>query len=80
MFVGKCYVDGGMFKFHVIANKPNFSELDNFSAYLLKSSNMWHDRHGHVNLDTIRRLIKLEHIPHFHISQNMDATHVLNQS
>ena len=36
MFVGKVYEDGGIFKFHILANEPNINELDNSSAYLLK--------------------------------------------
>ena len=41
------------------------------SAYILESSNLWHGRLGHVNYDTLRKLINLNHIPTFKI----DAKH-----
>ena len=41
------------------------------SAYILESSNIWHGRLGHVNYDTLRRLINLNHMPTFQI----DAKH-----
>ena len=43
-------------------NKKNKS-----SVYMLESSNLWHGRLGHVNYDTLRRLINLDHIPAFQI-------------
>ena len=65
MFVGKGYADCGMFKMNVMAIKPNDNEINTSSTYLLESSNIWHARLGHVNFNTLRRLIKLDHIPHF---------------
>ena len=41
---------------------------NNSSAYLLESSNLWHGRLGHVNYETMRRLINLNHIASFQIS------------
>ena len=41
------------------------------SAYILESSNLRHGRLGHVNYDTLRKLINLNHIPTFQI----DAKH-----
>ena len=41
------------------------------SAYILESSNLWHGRLGHVNYDTLLKLINLNHIPTFQI----DAKH-----
>ena len=40
-------------------------------AYILESSKLWRGRLGHVNYDTLRRLINLNHIPTFQI----DAKH-----
>ena len=37
------------------------------SAYILDSSNLWHGKLGHVNYDTLSRLINLNHIPTFKI-------------
>ena len=61
---GKGYATDGFFKLNVmtIINKENKS-----SAYFLKSFNVWHSRLGHVNYDTICRLINLDHIPSFQI-------------
>ena len=62
MYVGNGYVSNGLFKLNVmtIINKNNQS-----SVYLLESFNLWHGRLGHVNYDTLRRLINLDHIPFF---------------
>ena len=40
------------------------------STYMLKSSNVWHDRLGHVNYNTLRRLIDMECLPKFKIDPN----------
>ena len=37
------------------------------SVYILKSSNLWHGRLGHVNYNTLSRLVNLNHIPTFQI-------------
>ena len=65
--VSKGYADRGMLKLCVIPLKPNDNEMNHCFTYLLVSSNIWHARLGHVNFDTLRRLIKLNHIAHFHI-------------
>ncbi|MGG6712864.1 UNVERIFIED_CONTAM: GAG-pre-integrase domain-containing protein [Salmonella enterica subsp. enterica serovar Weltevreden] len=33
------------------------------SSYLVESPYLWHGRLGHVNYDSLRRLINLKHIP-----------------
>ena len=38
-------------------------------AYILESSNLWHGRLGHVNYDTLCKLINLNHIPTFQIDE-----------
>ena len=45
-----------------IINKNNQS-----SVYLFESFNLWYGRLGHVNYDTLRKLINLDHIPSFQI-------------
>ena len=47
--------------------------MNKSSSYtcILESSNLWHGRLGHVNYDTLRGLINLNHIPTFQI----DAKH-----
>ena len=46
--------------------KSNMNKASS-SAYILKLSNLWHGRLGHVNYATLRRLINLDHIPTFQI-------------
>ena len=67
MYVGKGYACDGLFKLNImtIINNKNKSV-----AYLVESSDIWHGRLGHVNYDTIRRLINLDHIPSFQIDSN----------
>ena len=67
MFVGKGYVKDGMFKLNVIAIK-NAMNKEKSSTYILESSNLWHGRLGHVNFESLRRLIHLYHIPKFNFN------------
>ena len=72
MFVGKDYLSDGFFKMNVMTVVPksiNNNKIDS-SAYLLESSNIWHGRLGHVNYDTLRRLIHLDYLPKFNIDPN----------
>ena len=65
MFVGKGYINDGVFKINVMSVKYN--EIKNSSAYLLESPNLWHSRLGHMNFDTLRRLSAKEYIPKLNI-------------
>ena len=38
------------------------------STYILESSNLWHSRLGHVNFESLHRLIYLDHIPKFNFN------------
>ena len=77
MYVGKGYVTDGLFKLNVmtIIDKDNKS-----SVCLLESSNLWHGRLGHVNYDTLRRLINLDIYLHFKLIQNINVKFVLRQN
>ena len=68
MFVGKGYVSNGLFKLNVMTVKPKIMNETNSSfVYVLESSNLWHGRLGHVNYDSLKRLINLNHMPTFQI-------------
>ena len=60
-----------MWKLNVMTIIKSDMNKASTSAYNLESSNLWHGRLGHVNYDTLRRLINLNHIPTFKI----DAKH-----
>ncbi|GJV62109.1 retrovirus-related pol polyprotein from transposon TNT 1-94 [Tanacetum coccineum] len=60
------YVVNGMFKLNVMVVKNDINNMNSF-AYLIESSNVWHGRLGHVNFNSMRRLIKFNSIPNFHI-------------
>ena len=65
MYVGKGYGSDGMWKLNVMTIiKSNMNKASTYT-YMLESSNLWHSRLGHVNYDTLRRLINLNHIPTF---------------
>ncbi|KAD7117956.1 hypothetical protein E3N88_05224 [Mikania micrantha] len=74
MFVGKGYAQNGMFKLNVIAKVENMNEYASTSIYLIESSNVWHCRLGHVNFNSMRRLIKLDCIPKFAIDSKYKCT------
>ena len=60
-----------MWKLNVMTIIKSEMNKASSSAYILESSNLWHGRLGHVNYDTLRKLINLSHIPTFEI----DAKH-----
>ena len=73
MYVGKGYMSNGLFKMNVMTVVPpikNINKKNTSSAYMLESSNVWHGRLGHVNYDTLRRLINMECLPNFKIDPN----------
>ena len=71
MYVGKGYMSNGMWKLNVMTIiKSNINKVST-STYVLESSNLWLGRLGHVNYDTLRKLINLNHVPTFQI----DAKH-----
>ena len=72
MYVGNSYINDGLFKFNVMTVKPKISNEVSSSVYLLESSNLWHSRLGHVNFNSLRKLINMKHIPNFQI----DLKHV----
>ena len=56
----------GMFKLNVMTIRLIMNcNNNNTSIYILESSNLWHGRLGHINYDTLHRLINLNHIPAF---------------
>ena len=73
MYVGKGYMSNELFKMNVMTVVPPIKNINNkntSSTYMLESSNMWHGRLGHVNYDTLRRLINMECLPNFKIDPN----------
>ena len=71
MYVEKRYMSGGMWKLNVMTIIKSEMNKASSSAYILESSNIWHGRLGHVNYDTLCKLINLNHIQTFQI----DAKH-----
>ena len=73
MYVRKGYMSNGLFKMNVMTVVPhikNINKKNMSSAYMIESSNVWHGRLGHVNYDTLRRLINMECLPNFKIDPN----------
>ena len=71
VYVGRGYVCDGLFKANVTTVVPNNDmNKSESSAYIVDSSNIWHSRLGHVNFDTLRKLINLEFIPKCNIDSN----------
>ena len=70
IYVGKGYMSNGLFKMNVMTIVSDFSNKNTSSAYMLESSNIWHGRLGHVNFDTLCKLMNLELLPKFKIDAN----------
>ena len=71
MYVEKGYMSNGMWKLNVMTLVKLEMNKASSSTSILESSNLWHGRLRHVNFDTLRKLINLNHIPTFQI----DAKH-----
>ena len=67
MYVKKGYMSDGMWKLNVMTIIKSYMNKASTFSYILESSNIWHGRLGHINYDTLRRLINLNHIPTFQI-------------
>ncbi|KZV28460.1 hypothetical protein F511_03263 [Dorcoceras hygrometricum] len=66
MFVGKGYQHNGLFKLNVMnVIRPEAKNKINNSSYLIEISNLWHERLGHVNFNTLQRLANLNVLPAF---------------
>ena len=69
MYVGKGYVVDGLFKMNVMVLRNEMNKATTSSAYVIESTNIvestnvWHGRLGHVNFNSLRRILKLNHIP-----------------
>ena len=70
IYVGKGYMRNGLFKMNVMTIVYDFNNKNTSSAYMLESSNIWHGRLGHVDFDTLRKLMNLELLPKFKIDAN----------
>ena len=71
MYVRKGYMSDGLFKLNVMTIVSKLNEMIvSSSSYLLASSHLWHGRLGHVNYNSLRRLINLECLPKFDINLN----------
>ena len=57
----------GLFKMNVMTVVPSGINKDTSSFNLLESSNLWHGRLGHVNYESLCRLINMEYLPKFDI-------------
>ena len=64
-------MSNGLFKMNVMTIVSDFNDKNTSSTYMLEFSNIWHGRLGHVNFDTLRKLMNLELLPKF----NIDANH-----
>ena len=71
IYVGKGYMSNGLFRMNAMTIVYDFNNKNISCAYMLESSNIWHGRLGHVNFDTLRKLMNLELLAKF----NIDANH-----
>ena len=71
MYVGKGYLTEGLYKMNVMTVEINKSSN---SSYLLESYDLWHERLGHVNYKTLRKLINLEVLPNFECNKSKCQT------
>ncbi|KAL4011256.1 hypothetical protein IC575_028308 [Cucumis melo] len=71
MYIEKGYLSDGLFKLNVLTVVPksiNNNKVSTF-AYIVESF-VWHGRLGHVNFNSLRRLINMNLIPKFTFDTN----------
>ena len=58
MIVEKRYLYDFLFKMNVITIKTTYENYNNiaFSSYLIESYDVWHEKLGHVNYNSMQRL------------------------
>ena len=66
------YLSDGLFKLNVITVVPNlaFNNKNTSFVYIVESSFLWHGRFGHVNFNSLRRLVALECLPNLEFDHN----------
>ncbi len=57
-------MDNSLFKMNVMTVLKDFesNKISNF-VYVVECSNLWHDRLGHVNYNSLHKMLKLELLP-----------------
>ena len=65
MYVEKGYMTDGLFKMNVMIVIPTINKKNFPVIYVLESSILWYGTLGHINYDSMRRLINLDQIPAF---------------
>ncbi|GJX20374.1 DNA polymerase zeta catalytic subunit-like protein [Tanacetum coccineum] len=67
VYVGKGYLDGGLFKLSVVTDdnviNNNNAGTSAASVYMIDPSFLWHSRLGHVNFRSLQRMINLGMLP-----------------
>nr|GEZ51238.1 Pol polyprotein [Tanacetum cinerariifolium] len=67
VYVGKGYLDEGLFKLSVVTNdnviNNNNASTSTASVYMIDPSFLWHSRLGHVNFCSLQRMINLGMLP-----------------
>lgn len=66
IFIGKWFICDGFFKLNLI-NDSEYNKID-FVALSLVSSNIWHNKLGHVNFNSLKRLMNFNLIPNSSIN------------
>ena len=59
MFIGKGYLSEGLFKLNVMVSSIN----KNYLVMNIETFSIWHGRLGHVNYNSIKKLMNLNLIP-----------------
>ena len=71
VYVGKRYLENGLFKMNVMIRLRDFNDcIVSFFVYLLESFNLWHDKLRHVNFNSLCKLRNLNLLPNFHVNHN----------
>ena len=68
-YVGKGYLSNGLFKFNVMTVLPKVNKINDV-AYVVESSFIWHERLGHVNFNSLNRLMNMSLLPKLKIDKS----------
>ena len=69
-FIGRGYLCDGLFKLNIVDASTIRNECDYPVVLMTESCDVWHARLGHVNLNSVRKLMSIQLIPKTQINNS----------
>ena len=72
VYIGKGYLSDDLFKLNVLIVVPTTYDMNknSDSSVYICELNVWHNRLGHVNIESLRKLVQLNYLPKLNFENN----------